>query len=97
MQPLINQFTKNLAGCGGCGNSLSNPLWFKNKQEGQQMVYVIPIKITADDVKSAIAKLDGVDGEIMAVNPQPLQPVAVTQGKGSGQVFSRTTTAATPN
>ncbi len=34
MQPLINQFTKNLSGCSGCGTNLGNPefdfLW-KNK------------------------------------------------------------------
>jgi hypothetical protein len=96
MKPLINQFTKNLSGCSGCGSNLANPIWFKDKQEGEMITYVIPVKIQAATVKEAIAKLDGVDGEIMAVNQAPQQQQTVTSStQGSGQ-FSRTTTQPTP-
>ena len=72
----------NVAGCGGCkqmrdnlnsGMSLTDAIyerWFAAKK-GEQMEYVIPVKVEAKNIKEAVAKFDGVDGEILEVRPAP--------------------------
>ncbi len=76
----------NVAGCGGCkqmqtnlnaGMSISSAVierWFRNKKEGNKMTFIIQIKLDADKISEAIAKMEAVEGaEVIGVNPAPPQ------------------------
>lgn len=79
-------FHTNVAGCGGCnqmqqnlnaGMSISSAVmerWFKNKQEGKKMTFIMQIKIDADKLSQAVSKLEAVEGvDVIGVNPAPQQ------------------------
>ncbi len=87
-----NIFGTNIAGCGGCkkmqqnlnaGMSISNAVierWFRTKQQGEKMTYIMQIKVDADKISEAITKMEAVEGvEVMGVNPAP--PQFQTQSK----------------
>ncbi len=97
MQPLINQFTKNLSGCSGCGNGSTEPIyetWLKAKETGESMKFQIVIVVDADTYKQAINKIpDEFDILQGGVKPEP-KPAA--QGIQTGGQFSRTTVQPTP-
>ncbi len=58
MQPLINQFTKNLSGCSGCGsNDGVYETWLKAKEKGEKMTFVFEVAVKADNYKQAVAKV----------------------------------------
>ncbi len=89
MTPLINQFTKTLRPCSGCGEiDLSDPIydqfWKTNREENMQ--YQIMVLIDANDVKEAVNKIpDGM--QVLAVNPRPQQQqqgTIVSGGRTSG-------------
>ncbi len=96
MKPLINQFTKNLSGCSGCGsNGASEPIyetWLKAKEKGEKMKFQLSVVVEADTYKAAVAKVPD-DFEILsgAVKPEP-KPQVASGIQTSGQ-FARTTTA----
>ncbi len=96
MKPLINQFTKNLSGCSGCGNGSANAVyetWEKAKQSGEKMKFQFMVVVEANDYKTAVASIP--DGfEIISGG---VKPEAKTVISGGGQQFSRTTTQPTPN
>ncbi len=57
MQPLINQFTKNLSGCSGCGsNDAVYETWAKAKEKGEKMTFVFEVAVDADNYKQAVGK-----------------------------------------
>ncbi len=89
MQPLINQFTKNLSGCSGCGSSDAvYETWAKAKQTGGKMKFQFAVVIEADTYKLAVAKIPD-EMEILqgGVKPEPQKTGIQTSGQ-----FSRTTT-----
>ncbi len=97
MQPLINQFTKNLSGCSGCGNGSADPIyetWVKAKQLGEKMKFQFAVVIEADSYKEAVMKVP--DGfEILQGGVKP-EAKPVQQGIQTGGQFSRTTVQPTP-
>ena len=68
-----------LSGCGGCrkmrdnlnaGMSLSDAIyerWFKAKQQGEKMKFIIQSEIEADDVVQAMEKKN--EATVISVNP----------------------------
>ncbi len=95
MQPLINQFTKNLSGCSGCGsNGAVYETWLKAKETGEKMKFQIVIVVEADTYKQAINKVPD-EFEILQGGVKP-EPKAVPQGIQTGGQFSRTITQQTP-
>ncbi len=93
--PLINQFTKNLSGCSGCGNKDAvYETWAKAKQTGEKMKFQFAVVIEAETYKQAVAKVPD-DFEILSGGVKP-EAKQITTGTG-GQQFSRTTTQPTPN
>ncbi len=97
MQPLINQFTKNLKPCSGCGNGSADPIyetWLKAKQKGEKMKFQFAVVIEADTYKEAVLKVPD-EFEILqgGVKPEPKQPVQ-SGIQTSGQ-FQRTITQPT--
>ncbi len=77
MQPLINQFTKNLSGCSGCGKSDTvYDAWLKSKQLGENMKFQLVVVVECDTFKEAIGKIpDGIEVLSAQVRPEP-RPVA---------------------
>lgn len=84
--PCIDPDTNQLRAESGCakmrdnlnsGMSLSNAVierWFRKKQQGKNMTFIMQIKIDADKISEAVAKMEAVDGvEVMGVNPAPPQ------------------------
>ncbi len=73
MESLINQFTKNLSGCKGCGSNGSvYETWLKAKETGEKMRFQFSVIIEADTYKQAINKIPD-EFEILqgGVKPQP--------------------------
>ncbi len=82
MQPLINQVTKNLSGCSGCGNGSTEPIyetWLKAKEKGEKMKFQFGIVIEADNYKQAVAKIPD-EFEILSGGVKP-EPKPTTQGQ----------------
>ncbi len=84
--PCIDPETRQLRPESGCakmrdnlnsGMSISNAVaerWFRNKQQGEKMTFIIQIKLDADKLSEAVAKMEAVEGvEVMGVNPAPPQ------------------------
>jgi len=78
MKPLIDQFSKNLSGCSGCGNS--DPVyetWSKAKQSGGKMKFQMVIVVEEETYKKAVAKVPD-DFEILSggvkTEPKPQVP-----------------------
>ncbi len=97
MQPLINQFTKNLPGCGGCGNGFADAVyetWLKTKETGETMKFQFAVVIEADTYKQAVAKVPD-EFEILQGGVKP-EPKVVASGMQTSGQFSRTTTQPTP-
>ncbi len=93
MNPLIDQFTKNLSGCSGCGSNGSvYETWLKAKQTGEIMKFQFSVVIEADSYKQAVSKVPD-DFEILSGG---VKPEAKSGISGGGQQFSRTTTQPTP-
>ncbi len=94
MEPLIQSFTKNLSGCGGCGsNDAVYETWVKAKQSGEKMKFQFGIVIEADNYKAAVAKVPD-DFEILSGGVKPETKLS-TGTQGSGQ-FARMPTQSTP-
>ncbi len=93
MESLINQFTKNLSGCSGCGNGSTEPIyetWLKAKEKGEKMKFQFAVVIDAETYKQAVAKVPD-EFEILQGGVKPeLKPAQ------QGGQFSRTTTQQTP-
>ncbi len=95
MQPLINQFTKNLSGCSGCGNNGDvYETWARAKEKGEKMKFQFGIVIEADNYKQAVAKVPD-EFEILSGGVKP-EAKPVQQGVQTGGQFSRTTVQQTP-
>lgn len=76
MKPLINQLTKNLSGCSGCGsNGASEPIyetWRKAKEKGEKMKFQFVIVVEAETYKKAVIKVpDDFDIIQGGVKPEP--------------------------
>ncbi len=87
MTPLINQFTKNLSGCSGCGsNDAIYATWSKAKEKGEKMKFQFAVVIEAETYKQAVSKIPD-EMEILqgGVKPEPQKPGIQTSGQ-----FSRT-------
>ncbi len=69
MTPLINQFTKNLSGCSGCG---SNGIWQSIPIKEGIMQFQIQIVVEAENLMEAVKQFDG-KGEVLSVNARPQQ------------------------
>ncbi len=94
MTPLINQFTKNLSGCSGCGNNDAvYETWAKAKQTGESMKFQFSVVIESETYKQAVAKVPD-EFEILSGGVKPEAKIVTS---GQGQQFSRTTTQPTPN
>ncbi len=74
MTPLINQFTKNLSGCPGCGNSF----WQLIPIKEDIMQFQIQIVVEAENLMEAVKQFEG-KGEVLSVNarPQPQRPAGL--------------------
>ena len=95
MDPLINQFTKNLSGCSGCGNNGSvYETWLKAKQSGEKMKFQFAVVIDAETYKQAVAKVPD-EFEILSGGVKP-EVKPVQQGIQTSGQFARTTTGQTP-
>ncbi len=97
MQPLINQLTKNLSGCSGCGNGSTEPIyetWRKAKEKGEKMKFQFAVVIEADTYKAAVAKVPD-EFEILQGGVKP-EAKPAQQGVQTGGQFSRTVTQPTP-
>ncbi len=94
MEPLINQFTKNLSGCGGCGSNGVYETWLKAKEKGEKMKFQFGVIIEADTYKKAVAMIPD-EFEILSGGVKP-EAKPVQQGVQTGGQFSRTTTQPTP-
>ncbi len=70
MTPLINQFTKNLSGCSGCG---SNAIWQSIPIKEGTMQFQIQIIVEAENLMEAVKQFDG-KGEVLSVNARPQPP-----------------------
>ncbi len=91
MEPLIQSFTKNLAGCSGCGNNGSvYDTWLEAKQTGGKMKFQFAVVIEAENYKTAVGKIPD-DMEILSGGVKQEQRPA-TQGTQTGGQFSRTQT-----
>ncbi len=92
MEPLINQFTKNLSGCGGCGSTDAvYETWAKAKEKGEKMTFVFEVTVDADNYKEAVGKFP--DGfEIL----KGVIKAEVKSGMQTSGQFSRTTTQPPP-
>ncbi len=69
MSPLIDQFTKNLSDCSGCG---SNGVWQLIPTKEGIMQFQIQIIVEAENLIEAVKQFDG-KGEVMSVNARPQQ------------------------
>ncbi len=74
MNPLIDQFTKNLSGCSGCGNGI----WQLIPIKEDTMQFQIQIVVEANSLIEAVKQFDG-KGEVLSVNarPQPQRPTGL--------------------
>ncbi len=97
-EPLINQFTKNLSGCSGCGSNGGNKsiyeTWLEAKEKGEKMKFQFGIVIEAENYKQAVAKVPD-EFEILSGGVKP-EPKPILQGTQTGGQFSRTTVQPTP-
>ncbi len=87
MESLINQFTKNLSGCGGCGSKDAvYETWVKAKETGEKMKFQFAVVIDADTYKQAVAKVPD-EFEILngGVKPEP-RPVAAPNAGISSRI-----------
>ncbi len=92
--PLINNLTKNLSGCSGCGNNDAvYQTWAKAKQSGEIMKFQFTVVIESDTYKQAVSKVPD-EFEILSGGVKPETKTVISQG---GQQFSRTTTQPTPS
>ncbi len=94
--PLINQFTKNLSGCSGCGNKdVVYETWVKAKQAGEKMKFQFTVVVESESYKTAVASIpDGFEILSGGVKPESKQPAA--SGITTGGQFARTSTHPTP-
>ncbi len=96
MTPLINQFTKNLSGCSGCGKGDAvYDTWHKAKLKGGKMKFQFAIVIDAETYKQAVAKVPD-EFEILQGGVKPEPKVAQPAGIQTSGQFSRTTTQPSP-
>ena len=78
MEPLIDNFTKNLKPCSGCGE-MSAVIYFIDKHDrGENMTFIVQVKVEANDVKQAIENIGS--GNVISVNPGPQQLVGRVTG-----------------
>ncbi len=92
MKPLINQFTKNLSGCSGCGsNDAVYETWVKAKEKGEKMKFQFAVVIEADTYKQAVSKVPD-EFEILHGGVKP-EPKVVPSGIQTSGQFARTTQA----
>jgi len=58
MQPLIQQFTKNLKPCSGCGSTDAvYDTWVEAKEKGEKMTFVFEVAVEAENYKQAVGKV----------------------------------------
>lgn len=69
MNPLIDNLTKNLKPCSGCG---SNGIWELIPIKENIMQFQIQIVVEADNLIEAVKQFDG-KGEVLSVNARPPQ------------------------
>ncbi len=95
MEPLINQFSKNLSKpCSGCNGDSVYDTWIKAKEKGEKMKFQFAVIVEADTYKLAVAKIPD-EMEILQGGVKPeAKPAA--QGIQTGGQFSRTITQPTP-
>ncbi len=92
MQPLINQLTKNLSGCSGCGsNGEVYETWLKAKKTGEKMNFQFAVIVKAETYKEAVGKIPD-DFEILQGGVKPESKPVQSGIQTSGQ-FARTQTA----
>lgn len=91
MESLINQFTKNLSGCSGCGSNVEiYETWLKSKQTGEKMKFQLVVVVESENLKEAIVKMpDGVEVLSAQTKPEP-RPPQVTPGLPSVPTNMRT-------
>ncbi len=81
MEPLVNQFTKNLSGCSGCGsNDAVYETWIKAKQTGEIMKFQLTVVVDADTYKEAVGKIPD-DFEILSGQVKPEQRTPQNQSQ----------------
>jgi hypothetical protein len=81
--PLINNFTKNLSGCSGCGKSDEvYETWSKAKQLGVKMKFQFAVVIDAETYKEAVSKVPD-EFEILQGGVKPEPRPQSTQATGS--------------
>ncbi len=71
MTSLIDNLTKNLKPCSGCGNSVFQT--YDLIKEKLMPTFVLQIVVDADNLEQAIAKKT--EGEVISVNPRPQSQV----------------------
>ncbi len=92
MQPLINQFTKNLKPCSGCGsNDAVYETWAEAKEKGEKMTFVFEVVVEAETYKQAVGKFPD-DFEILKGTTK----TDVKSGIQTGAQFQRTSTQSLP-
>ncbi len=95
MNPLIDQFTKNLSGCSGCGNKDAiYDTWVKAKETGEKMKFQFVVVVEADTLKQAVNKIPD-EFETLQGGIKPETKMS-TGTQGSRQPFSSTQTQPTP-
>ena len=87
MSPLIHGFTKNLSGCGGCGQVPQSV--YEAIKKGKPVTFVLQVQVEAESAAEAIQKQSS--GTVLSVNPRPQ---SVTSGGGTQ--YQKTTTATVP-
>ncbi len=82
MKPLINQFTKNLSGCSGCGNNDAvYQTWSKAKQLGEEMKFQLVVVVESGNLKEAVGKIpDGIEVISAQARPEPKTPISPLPG-----------------
>lgn len=94
MKPLINELTKNLSGCNGCGNGSSESaydIWQRAKEQGDKMKFQFSVVIEADTYKEATAKVPD-EFEILSGGVKS----EARSGIQTGGQFAKTTVQPTP-
>lgn len=70
MNPLIDNFSKILKPCSGCGNSF----WQSIPIKEDIMQYAVTVIVEADTLKAAVLKVPDDLGEVASATPRPQQP-----------------------
>ena len=84
MEPIINQFTKNLSGCSGCGQ-------VKPINKGEKVTFIVQVQIEADSGKAAANKIPDECGIVIGVTKMNT-PQQIT----NASQFQRTSTQPVP-